>query len=52
MEEGEGREGIQEEGTAYAEACRHDKAVAYLRNSKPSDWREGTWEWEEVSSHR
>lgn len=44
MEEGEGREGIQEDGTAYAEARRHDKAVAYLRDGRPSDWLEGSWE--------
>lgn len=44
MKEGEGRQGIQEEGTAYAEARWHDKAVAHLRNSKPSVWLEGTWE--------
>lgn len=52
MVEGEGREGIQEEGTACTEAWRHDEAVAYLRNSKPLDWLEATWEWGEVSPHR
>lgn len=52
MEEGESREGIQEDGTACVEAWRHDKSVEDLKNNKPLDWLEGTWEWEEVSPHR